>query len=314
MCDMPPQRRKQPRSAPGWSIAALVAAAAVAAAALLLSAREDDGPSQGARGLPPLDVEPGVVHVHGLGVDPADGALYAATHSGLFRIPDSGEPTRVANRAQDTMGFAVVGPRTFVGSGHPDFREDDVRPPLLGLIESTDAGQTWKRLSLHGKADFHGLQVVHGQVYGYDSTSATFMVTADRKTWERRSQRAMRDFAVSPVSPDDVVATTPQGVVRSSDGGRNWQPAPGAPTLVVVAWPRGEALYGVAPDGAVHRSADGGLTWTRRGTAGGEPAALAVDRVDGAEVMHVAVQGVGILASRDGGATFATRYSEPSSG
>ena len=287
---------------------------AVAAGTVFLAARGDDPSTARSGALPQLDFEPGVVHVHGLGVDPSDGVLYAATHSGLFRIPATGEPTRVANRAQDTMGFAVVGPRTFVGSGHPDFREDDVRPPLLGLIESTDAGETWKRLSLHGEADFHALRVARGQVYGYDSTSGTFMVTADRKTWDRRSRLSLRDFAVSPVSPDVLVATTEQGLVRSGDGGRTWQPVAGAPSLVVVAWPGNDALYGVAPDGALHRSSDAGATWTRRGNAGGEPAALSVDRVDDAEVIHVAVHEQGIVASRDGGATFTTRYRQPAGG
>jgi hypothetical protein len=54
--------------------------------------------------------ELGLEHVHGLGVDPADGVLYAATHFGLWRIPEQGQATRVADRYQDTMGFTVVGP------------------------------------------------------------------------------------------------------------------------------------------------------------------------------------------------------------
>ena len=42
------------------------------------------------------------------------------------------------------MGFTVVGPDTFLGSGHPDIRATD--PPLLGLIESNDAAQTSARV------------------------------------------------------------------------------------------------------------------------------------------------------------------------
>jgi hypothetical protein len=30
--------------------------------------------------------DPGPVHVHGLGVNPADGALFIATHTGLYRV------------------------------------------------------------------------------------------------------------------------------------------------------------------------------------------------------------------------------------
>lgn len=57
-------------------------------------------------------------HVHGLGVDPQDGDLYLASHFGVFRVVD-GEPERVADRWQDTMGFAVVGSGHFLASGHP---------------------------------------------------------------------------------------------------------------------------------------------------------------------------------------------------
>lgn len=105
---------------------------------------------------------PGITHIHGLGIDPADGSLYAATHSGLDRIRGDGADI-VANRYQDTMGFTVVGRRHFMASGHPDLRED--LPPLLGLLESRDAGRTWKKRSLLGEADFHTLRHAHGQIW-----------------------------------------------------------------------------------------------------------------------------------------------------
>lgn len=290
--------------------------AAVFAATLLAgcAAGDDRSADSGAKGLAPLDREPGVVHVHGLGVDPGDGTLYAATHSGLFRIPEQGVAERVANRAQDTMGFSVVGPGRFIGSGHPDAREDGVRPPLLGLIESDDAGQSWKRLSLHGKADFHALTAAHGLVYGYDSTSSTFMVTEDKRDWDRRSRLAMLSFAVDPTDADRVVATTRQGPAVSSDGGRTWSPLAGAPPLAVLAWAEGAGLYGAAGDGAVHRSDDGGRTWQRTGSAGGTPEAITVDTAGaGAVRVHVAVAGKGIVVSTDGSQTFTTLYAETGS-
>jgi photosystem II stability/assembly factor-like uncharacterized protein len=241
-------------------------------------------------------------------VDPQDGTLYAATHTGLFRIPASGKAQRVANRYQDTMGFTVIGPETFLGSGHPDLREDI--PVRLGLIESRDAGETWTPLSLEGTADFHALQAAHGSVYGYDSTSGSFMVSQDRRTWDTRSHLPLRDFVVSPTSADTVVATTEQGLMRSADGGRSWQRLTSAPSLVVLAWQQAQELYGVTPDGTVHLSVDGGLSWTARGRVGGEPEAMTVDVHADAESLYVAVAGRGILASTDGGRTFTTRYSE----
>lgn len=294
-------------------LAAVAAGALVVGSGVTYLTRSADPSSLSAtassKQLAPLPNDPGVVHVHGLGVDPADGVLYAATHAGLFRLPESGKAVRIANRYQDTMGFSIVGPGEFIGSGHPDRREDDVRPPLLGLIESTDRGESWQRLSLHGKADFHALHAAHGQVYGYDSSSGTFMVSKDRKDWDRRSQLPMRDFAVSPVSADTVLATTERGLVRSADGGRTWQDVPGAPGLAVLTWAQA-GLFGVAPDGTVFLSVDAGTTWKARGNAGGEPESLAVDARNGTTTLYVAVSQRGILASSDGGTTFRSRYQE----
>lgn len=295
-------------------LVASVAGVAVVAAAITFATTRADTPSDVASGprgvLPPVEPETGVIHVHGLGVDPGDGTLYAATHSGLFRLPEQGKAVRVANRAQDTMGFSVVGPGEFIGSGHPDFREDDVRPPLLGLVASADAGETWDRISLHGKADFHALHAAHGQVYGYDSTSQTFMVSKDRKQWDRRAQLPMRDFAVSPDQPDTVLATTQQGLARSTDGGRTFAVVASAPAIAVLAWaPTGRA-YGVDPEGRVHESSDGGTTWAARGTVGQQPEALTVDVRDGKDVLYVAASDRGIVTSTDGGRTFTTRYKE----
>jgi hypothetical protein len=290
----------------GRARVALVAVIAVVAAIVVWFDSRTSSPS--ASGLPPLDFDPGVVHIHGLGVDPGDGALYAATHSGLFRLPTSGGAIRIANRAQDTMGFSVVGPGTFIGSGHPDFREDDVRPPLLGLIESKDAGTSWTRLSLHGQADFHVLQAAHGQVYGYDSTSETFMVSRDRKSWERRAKLPLLDFVVSPTDADQVVAANERALLQSNDGGRTFREVKGAPVLAVLGWPATGPLYGVSPSGAVYQSRGIADTWTERGGVGGVPEAITVDSRNGQQRIYVAVVDQGVRVSSDGGKSFATRY------
>lgn len=290
-------------------VAVAVGIALVAAGTLLLTRDRGMRPAGTHDALAPGQFpEPGVIHVHGLGVDPSDGTLYAATHSGLFRIPRQGKAERVANRYQDTMGFTVTGPHTFLGSGHPDLRENV--PVRLGLIASTDAGHTWTPLSLQGQADFHALQAAHDRVYGYDATSETFMVSQDRRTWDTRSRLVLHDFAVSPTSADIVLASSPRGVLRSTDGGRRWQPLTAAPAFAVLAWPQPGLLYGVTPDGTVQRSTDGGQAWTVRGRVGGEPEAITVDSRDGAPTLYVAVAGRGILTSTDGGTTFTTRYAE----
>jgi len=287
------------------AVAAAIAVAVVAAVAVtVILARGGAGESRRSAGLDPFPgADPGVAHVHGLGVDPTDGTLFAATHYGLFKVPESGKATRVANRYQDTMGFTVVGPGDFLGSGHPDQRENDL-PSRLGLIHSTDDGQTWTALSLAGQADFHALEARHGTVYGYDSGSGRFMVSTDRRSWNRGATLPMADFAVSPANPDLILATTERGLARSTDTGRTFAPAGDAPGLVVLAWPTEKTLIGVGSDGAVQVSADGGSSWTARGRLDGEPEAItAPDDTH----LYVATSS-GIHASTDGGRTFTLRY------
>ena len=252
--------------------------------------------------------DPGVVHVHGLGINPRDGALFAATHTGLFAIGD-GTATRVTERLQDTMGFTVVGPDHFLGSGHPDFRDKQLtvpdKRPLLGLVESRDAGRSWQPLSLLGEADFHALEVAHGLVYGYDATGQRFMATGDRRRWQVRSTVELVGFAVSPSDPELVVATTGRTLLRSTDGGRHWQQLQG-PALLVLDWADQAGLWGIAADGQVWHSPDAARTWQRPGRLGGEPEALLADQGR----LYVAVMELGIVSSADGGRTWQLRYRE----
>lgn len=242
----------------------------------------------------------GLAHVHGIGVDPADGVLYAATHHGLFRIPATGDAVQVAGRAQDTMGFTVAGAGDFLGSGHPDPKAGG--PHALGLIRSTDRGETWTSLSLAGEADFHALHAVGGSVYGWDAGTGRLMVSADRTTWQVRSTTRLLDFAVHPSDPLLLVATTQDGLARSRDGGRSF--VAGGPLLAFLSWPTANELWGVAPDGTVSVSADAGRTWTRRGLLPGQPEALAVVGT----TVYAAVSADAIYVSVDGGRTFSVRH------
>ncbi|SMD25526.1 hypothetical protein SAMN05660733_08165 [Lentzea albidocapillata] len=242
-----------------------------------------------------------LAHVHGLGVNPADGMLYAASHFGVFTVPADKAPERVGDRTQDTMGFVVVGPNHFLGSGHPD-RPEPGTAPHLGLIESKDAGRTWQTLSLKGAADFHSLEVKHNRVYGYNSQNGQLMVSENQRDWDTRGRVAMADFTVSPADPDVVLATTREGLVRSTDGGRTFAAAAGSPRLVLLDWSEGEVVFGVGMDGIVHVSGDSAATWTAKGRVTGTPAALAAK----GSAVYVATESA-IHASTDSGGTFTLR-------
>jgi hypothetical protein len=251
--------------------------------------------------------EPGFGHVHGLGVNPADGVLYAATHYGVWRVPTDGRPVRIADRYQDTMGFTVAGPDHFLGSGHPDPREN--LPSHLGLIESRDRAETWKPLSLLGEADFHALEARHGRIYGYDSTSSTFMISSDGRTWQHLAQAGLLDFTVAPSQPDVVLGTSEQGLVRSDDSGGSFTPVAGAPRLAFIDWSQG-GLYGVDATGVVWTSSDGGTRWERRADAGSQPGALIV--TEDSQIFTATEDG--IVTSTDAARTFTTVVNQSSGG
>lgn len=261
----------------GWHdrfpfIVVLVAALAVAGWALLRFT-DDDGSS------PSLSADdPGIAHVHGLGLNPADGSLNVATHYGTFRIDRNKAVKRLGSSFQDTMGFTVAGPNHFLGSGHPDLESARAgQPSRLGLIESTDAGATWTPVSLSGEVDFHGLAAVHGRVYGWDSGSGRFMVSMDRRTWETRSTLRLAAFAVDPADPEHIVGAGGRRLLDSTDGGRTWRDGPG-PVLATVSWDGTAGLVGVDQGGAVHHSVDRGATWQRAGQLFGAPEALLATR------------------------------------
>lgn len=242
---------------------ALLAACAVDDQKTDAGSREDAGPTA-------------LGHVHGLGIDPADGTLYAATHFGVFDLGQAGagRAKRVADRWQDTMAFTVVGPKHFLASGHPDQRED--LPVHLGLIESTDAARTWDSVSLLGAADFHALEAAGDRVYGYDSIDSRLVVTEDSRQWHTLGREAVGDLAADPTDPTRVLATTPQGLIAYRSGGGSGRPHEGTPRLMLVDWPTEDLLVGMTDDGLVYRSADRGKTWQSSDGPPGEPQALHV--------------------------------------
>lgn len=252
---------------------------------------------------PPSAADPGPVHVHALGVNPADRSLFIATHTGLFRLaPNAPRAERVGDRFQDTMGFTVAGPDYFLGSGHPDVRDD--LPPLLGLIESRDAGETWTPISLLGKVDFHALRVRGRLLVGYDATGGRLMTSGDRgQSWRStRPPEPLVDVVVDPDSARRVIAAGDAQLFASSDGGRSWKRL--KETSGLLAWPRRDRLYLVDGGGRLWLSRDQGRHWEARGRIGGRPAAFVAV---GSETLFVATHESEIKQSSNGGASWTTR-------
>lgn len=297
-----PRQKTPPRRSTVLPLVIVGVAAAVAAIVWAVAARDTDKNAAS----PSASDDPGVAHVHGLGINPADGSLVVATHFGAFRIPaDSDKATRIGGSLQDTMGFTVAGANHFYGSGHPDTAGiQRGEPTRLGLIESDDGGETWAELSLGGEADFHGLAFAHDRIYGWDSGTGRFMVSSDRKQWATRSTLNLFGFAVDPEDAEHIIGGGPTGLVESADGGRAWDDAEG-PNLLALSWDAAAGLWGADAAGVTWRRS--GSNWQRAASLPGQPQAFLAT----ADALYAAAldgEVTGIYRSTDQGSTWQLRY------
>ena len=243
----------------------------------------------------------GAAHIHGVGINPADDSVFIATHSGMFRAAaDEQRARRVGKLRQDTMGFTVIGPDRFLGSGHPDARE--ALPPLLGLIRSSDAGRSWQPISLLGQADFHVLRAAGRRVYGVNASDGALLVSSDggQKWAQRTPPGAILDLAIDPAGDDRIVVSSDRGLFISPDGGRGWRPLH-RELIGMLAWTEQVTL--VDARGDVHTSADAGRDFERVGSVGGRPAALAAHEA----LLLAALHDNTVRVSSDGGRTWTLR-------
>jgi photosystem II stability/assembly factor-like uncharacterized protein len=287
-------------------LVALVTGAAVIGLAVIFTGDESGPAAPSLRDLAG-NVDPGPIHVHGLGLNPKDGSLFIATHTGLWRTaPRETQAERVANRMQDTMGFTIIGPDRFLGSGHPDQIQarDEGLPPLLGLIESTDGGKSWQPISLLGEADFHVLRSHGNRVYGFDATNERLMFSRDAgRTWtQRRPPAPLSDMAVNPSNLSHLIASGEGGLWKSANEGRAWTFA--GEGLGLLAWPVPGRLYLITTTGQAQMSPNGGKRWTTVGDVGGAPAALLAQT---ARELYVALHDGTVKRSADGGRTWSIR-------
>ena len=254
------------------------------------------------------DQEPGhspspFLHVHGLGVNPADQKLYAATHSGVFAI-ENGSARLIANRRQDTMGFTVVGPDQFLGSGHPASLDE---PDPLGLIKSDDAARTWSTVAFAGEEDFHAIDSVGSRIYAYSAGRAALLLSRDGgSTWDTVARNGLLDIAVDRSDPNHVLAAEFNGNLISYRVGSTPVVIEDAPALNTIDWQSQKDVAGTGRGGKVWVSSDAGKTWKSRGDLPGTAEALTVR-----SATWYAATAAGIHASTDRGRTWTVVLENP---
>ncbi len=249
--------------------------------------------------------------VNALDIDPSDGALLLTTNKGFWRIdPEEDTVKQVrgeisAEGKTSTVGtfleLKATGPGQLLGSGHPDRK--GTLPSFLGLIESDDAGATWRVISRLGDADLHKIVLKHDRLYAFDAVLGALLLSKDdgRTFTEQFTPRGLIiDFEVDPEDPDRIFASTDSELFRSEDGGKSWRGAYQGEG-VRLSWPAADAFYLAEKDGTVQRSRDGGATWDRVGSVPGEPYKF---KDTGPEALLLALSDGTVMETTDGGKTW----------
>lgn len=215
-------------------------------------------------------IAPTLTHVHG--AIPRGEELLVATHDGLHLVNlVDGRSSRVGESRDDFMALGGEPEQVLVASGHPGPGSSLANP--LGLISSSNAGQSWSVMSLAGVVDFHALAARGDEIVGWDTRGPLQWSKDGGRTWQTGPE----------VTPTSIVwfgeevwlADVGTGLVRWRPGTDGVEPV-GVPGVLIAVSPDGQIVWRLDRDGSVHRSVDG-KRWSSEGTVS-RVEAFAADR------------------------------------
>ena len=170
-----------------------------------------------------------IEHIHGMGYPGNDNGLYVATHHGL-KIFKEGEWYETSAENHDYMGFQAV-KDGFVSSGHPEEGSSLKNP--LGLVKSTDYGESLEKLAFYGESDFHFMAASYQDDALYvinehpnSELETGVYVSKDRgKSWESAALEGLNTntlgmIAVHPDNGETFAMATKEGIFISDDSGQ----------------------------------------------------------------------------------------------
>jgi photosystem II stability/assembly factor-like uncharacterized protein len=244
-------------------------------------------------------------------VDPNDRAKYfiAVASGGVWKTVNAGTTWTPVfdNYGSYSIGAIALDPKdtsvVWVGTGERNSQRSVGYGD--GVYKSEDGGRSFRKVGLE-KSEHIGRIVIDPR------DSKVVYVAAQGPLWSSGGDR---------------------GLYKTTDGGKTWKAVlnfsentgvtdvaldPSNPDIVYAAsWQRRRHFYTLingGPESAIHKSTDGGATWTRlRATAGGLPTGelgrigLAVSPADNNIVyatVEAAGQGSGVFRSNDKGATW----------
>jgi len=248
-----------------------------------------------------------VAHIHGIGFDPTSPErILLATHFGIYRTNPDGTASQVSRFENDFMGFSPAsdGSGKLYASGHP------VTGGNMGIIVSDDGGVSWTVSDgVGGPVDFHAMTVSKADPETLYGIFRGVQVSQDGgQSWSvaAAAPEGIIDLAAAADTPDHLYAATANGLLESTDAGRNWVatgPLNGAATMVETAGD-GSTYVFMAGDGLYRREdKDGPWRLISDGFGASEILHLAVDPSNQTRIV-ASTQASQVIVSLDRGVTW----------
>ncbi|HDR6310139.1 TPA: VPS10, VPS10 domain protein [Bacillus cereus] len=172
-----------------------------------------------------------IEHIHGIGFAGNMPGVSIATHSGI-KVYQDGKWFETKTALHDYMGFQAT-KNGFSASGHPE-RGANLKNPL-GLMKSSDGGNTLEKLAFYGESDFHNLAVGYNTeaIYLYNERPNSklqqgfYFSTNNGQDWKNSQLKGLSStihaFSVHPDQASVIALSTKDGVYLSTDYGNTFE-------------------------------------------------------------------------------------------
>ena len=203
-------------------------------------------------------------HVHAIVAAPDGDGFLLGTHEGVYAATADGQlGSRVGRYGFDAMGLTSIA-GDLLASGHPGTSTPtELGTGNLGIIRSSDNGDTWNPVAFTGEKDFHALAAgPSGTLYGQATGNSVLLASTDRGVTWAPTGATLLVFGLVVDATGRIIATTPEGPQVSTDEGASFAPLSDAPNLYpIAASPDHQRLSGVDNEGVIWSTTTNDTSW-----------------------------------------------------